>query len=183
MEVKGGRRRKGSYCFGSPHNVATEPFTRFNVFSSVISSSAPSTGPVWVEQMTSILSNPLQRGTSPREGPSQLQHPEAAQTWRLRRDFLPQKAVTSCKAAAPGVQGMGDPSIVPRVELQGEKCAWGFPSPWEGAPKAWCAAGQAGLRGKAHQTGRIGCHQLRRKCPQSHWQKESTRGSEIGFKL
>ncbi|KAK2539189.1 hypothetical protein Q9966_004936 [Columba livia] len=71
--------------------------------------------------MTSILSNPLQKETSPREGPSQIQHPEAAQTWSLSRDFLPQKAETICKAAAPGVQSMGDPSIVPRVELQGER--------------------------------------------------------------
>ena len=96
--------------------------------SSVGSSSPPSTGPAWVEQRTSIFSNPPQKETSPGEGPTSSSAPEAAQSWRLSRDFL-QKAETShypcCNAAAPGVQGMGEPDPVPEVELQRERWCLG----------------------------------------------------------
>lgn len=46
-------------------------------------------------------------------------------------------------------------------------------------PRPGSAAGQAERWGKAHHAWRISCHQLRGRCPQNHWQKESMHGSEI----
>lgn len=104
--------------------LRAEPQTRLSMFGSVGSSSPPSTGPAWVEQRTSIFSNPPQKETSPEEGPTSSGTPEAAQSWGPSRDFLPQKAETRhyphCEVTSPWVQGMGEPNSVPGVKPQKE---------------------------------------------------------------
>jgi len=149
--MEGGRRRKGLYWFGSPHKTGAEPLTRFNVSSSVISSSPPSTGPVWVEQRTSIFSNTLQKETAAGEDPTSSRTPEAAQQ-RLPPPKGRNQPLSLLRSGSSWGSRHGGARLCPRSGATRRKMAFGsFLLHEKELPRPDGAAGQAGCWGKAHR--------------------------------